>query len=86
MKQMSIRDIVFKLVGDISSIGSTHVDKERYENLKVFCGLLEDMVWELGKESQKTKRYEHSMIQSGNLSKLALKDLKSMIEEFLEEQ
>jgi hypothetical protein len=37
-------DIVSKLVGPVRPVGSTHVDDERFENLKVLCLLTNQLV------------------------------------------
>lgn len=40
---MELIDIVDKLVGRIEPIGDTAIDNERFENLKVYCDLIEKM-------------------------------------------
>lgn len=41
---MELIDIVNKLVGRIEPIGDTSVDEERFENLKAYCELINEMV------------------------------------------
>lgn len=41
---MEVIDIVDKLVGRIDPIGDTAIDNERFENLKVYCELIDTMV------------------------------------------
>jgi hypothetical protein len=41
---MELIDIVDKLIGNIKPIGDTSVDEERFENLKVYCELINEMV------------------------------------------
>lgn len=41
---MELIDIVDKLVGNIEPIGNTTIDNERFENLKVYCELINEMV------------------------------------------
>lgn len=41
---MELIDIVNKLVGRIEPIGDTSVDEERFENLKAYCDLINEMV------------------------------------------
>lgn len=41
---MELIDIVDKLVGRIEPIGDTAIDNERFENLKVYCDLIERMI------------------------------------------
>lgn len=41
---MELIDIVNKLVGRIEPIGDTSIDCERFENLKAYCELINEMV------------------------------------------
>ena len=41
---MELIDIVNKLIGNIEPIGDTSVDEERFENLKSYCELINEMV------------------------------------------
>lgn len=41
---MELIDVVDKLVGRIEPIGDTSVDEERFENLKAYCELINEMV------------------------------------------
>ena len=41
---MELIDIIDKLVGRIEPIGDTSVDEERFENLKAYCELINEMV------------------------------------------
>ena len=41
---MELIDIVDKLVGNIEPVGNTTIDNERFENLKVYCELINEMV------------------------------------------
>lgn len=41
---MEIKDIVLKLVGDVNPIGETNTDNKRFENLKVLCELVNELV------------------------------------------
>ena len=41
---MELIDIVDKLVGNIEPFGSESIDKIRFENLKVYCDLIEKMI------------------------------------------
>ena len=41
---MELIDIVDKLVGNIEPVGDTTIDNERFENLKVYCELINVMV------------------------------------------
>lgn len=41
---MELIDVVDKLVGKIEPTGDTSVDEERFENLKAYCELINEMV------------------------------------------
>ena len=41
---MELIDIVNKLVGRIEPIGDTSVDEDRFENVKAYCELINEMV------------------------------------------
>ncbi len=41
---MELIDIVNKLIGNIEPIGDTTIDCERFENLKLYCELINEMV------------------------------------------
>ena len=57
----NIKEIVEKLVGNIQPAGESHLDKQRLENLKLMCGLVEDLVWEINQVSKDKDRFESSM-------------------------
>lgn len=44
---MEIFDVVKKLTGKINPVGSSEIDNERFENLKVYCELFDKMHTEL---------------------------------------
>lgn len=41
---MELDEIVKKLVGKIEPIGETNTDNDRFENLKVMCNLINELV------------------------------------------
>lgn len=41
---MELIDIVDKLIGNIKPIGDTAIDEKRFENLKAYCELINEMV------------------------------------------
>lgn len=41
---MELIDIVNKLIGNIEPIGDATIDCERFENLKAYCELINEMV------------------------------------------
>lgn len=58
-------DIVFKMVGNISPIGETNTDNERFENLKEMCDLVENLLSTLQMMRSEKNRYEYSIKRSG---------------------
>lgn len=69
---MELIDMVRKLIGPIDPVGETHTDGERFENLKVHC----DLVGELMRDIYKTRDYrdkvEYSMKRAGEFAQKEL--------------
>lgn len=82
---MEYKEIIDRLIGDINSVGSSHVDCFRYENLEEYCELVYDMVNEICFEARKSKRFEYSMKKSGIKSIECLKNIRQMIDECLDD-
>ena len=73
---MDIKEIVQKLVGSITPAGESHLDTKRLENLKIICGLIEDLVYEVNYVSRNKDRYESSMKVMGEYADKFLRNLK----------
>ena len=73
---MDIKEIVQKLVGNITPAGESHLDTKRLENLKIMCGLIEDLVYEVNYVSRNKDRYESSMKVMGEYADKFLRNLK----------
>lgn len=59
---MELKDVVLKLIGDVQPVGSTHIDEDRFENLKVLCRLVNELVCEIDSVSADNKdRHEFSV-------------------------
>jgi hypothetical protein len=43
-RQMTIEDVVMKLVGNITPVGDSVLDAERFQNLKVLCATVDELV------------------------------------------
>ena len=84
-KEINLLDIVMKLNGSIEAVGTTHIDGERYDNLQELCMLSEDIIYLIGKEATNINKPQSSVHNSGERSLLHLKDIKSMIDEVLED-
>lgn len=80
MKEHDLRTIVYKLVGNISPIGETNADDERFENLQEFVELVHVLVWDLYDVSRRAGRYEYSMKRAGQFAKLSLEQLRDVLD------
>jgi|9_EtaG_2_1085328.scaffolds.fasta_scaffold10749_2 hypothetical protein len=64
---MTNTDVVKKLVGKIQPEGATHIDTERFENLKAMCELVNDLVTEIDRVAYDNRyRHEYSMKKAGD--------------------
>lgn len=72
----NIKEIVQKLVGSITPAGESNLDTKRLENLKIICGLIEDLVYEVNYVSRDKDRYESSMKVMGEYADKFLRNLK----------
>lgn len=77
--------IVEKLVGSIHAIGSSEIDKERYENLKNLYGILFKLIDKVCDEAYSHNSYMGSVSSSGDKAIEILKDLKVLIDDTLQE-
>lgn len=77
--------IVEKLVGNIHAIGSSEVDKERYENLKNMYDILYRLTDKVCEEAYSYNSYMGSVSASGEKAIEILKDLKVLIDDTLQE-
>jgi len=59
---MEIYDVVKKLTGEIEPVGSSHIDKERFENLKVMVSLLNEILTDL-----ECIRYDNQNMQEDSI-------------------
>lgn len=84
MKQYTKLDVVKKIVGEISSIGSSHIDEERLENLEEFAWIISEYIELLLEECQKIHRPQASMQKSGRKALDIIQDLYWEIRNILE--
>jgi len=73
---MEIKEIVDKLVGSITPAGESHKDRERFENLKVMCNLVEQLVSDINFVARDKDRYESSIKGMGVYAQKFLDNLK----------
>jgi len=45
--ELTIEEIVVKLIGSITPVGQTEVDRNRLDNLKQTCRLVDDLILEI---------------------------------------
>lgn len=56
-----------KLVGKINPVGESNTDSERFENLKLLCDLVEELLIGITDVANENKdRYESSMKRAGD--------------------
>lgn len=75
----NIKEIVQKLVGSISPAGQSHLDTQRLENLKIMCGLVEDLVYEINFVAREENAYQSSIKEMGVYARKFLDNLKEEI-------
>jgi len=81
MKAETIIEVVDELIGEVDAVGSTHIDNERFENLKVMEDLIDAMIVHINYAS-KTKDYpQYSMAKIGQHAFDYLKDLAGFLTE-----
>ena len=65
LDKMTNTDVVKKLIGNIQPYGASHIDEQRFENLKAMCELVGDLIEEIKDTAREKDRYEHSMKEMG---------------------
>jgi hypothetical protein len=59
---MDLNEIVKKLVGKINPVGETTTDNERFENLRVLCDLVENLIIDIDNVNYQNKQsHEYSV-------------------------
>lgn len=72
-------DIVNKLIGSIHPYGATHIDDERFKNLKTMCTLMDELLCEIKDVSKYKTRQEYSMREMGEYADKWLNEVKTEI-------
>lgn len=80
MKERDLHTIVNKVIGGVSPVGESYTDNERFENLKEFVELVHAFVWELQEVSRYANNHEYSMRRAGQFAKLALEQLRDVLD------
>ena len=63
---MELIDIVDKLIGDIGPVGDTAIDEERFENLKAYCELIDEMVSKVDDVACKNENSRLASVKKAN--------------------
>lgn len=75
METEIIIEIIKKLNGRIDPVGETHIDNERFENLKKLCDIIESLICDIDSVAYENRdRYEFSMKRSAEFASSFLKD------------
>lgn len=73
---MTHAEIIKKLIGNISPAGASHIDDERFENLKAMCELIESLVEDVHFVAERNKSsHEFSVKRSGEYAEKFLSTL-----------
>lgn len=79
-----IYEVATSLIGEIEPVGSTHIDKERKNNLKTHISLMNMLVDDVMFLIDKKVDYRASVKEIGNISYKELKNLVETLSEALE--
>lgn len=62
---MELIDVVRKLVGPIDPVGATHVDGERFDNLKTMTDLVDRLLGDIDRVAAYKNSHEFSVKRAG---------------------
>lgn len=85
MDSETIIKVIDALVGSIEPYGSTHIDNERIENLRVLLEVMDEYIAEIDKVVKYRNRPEYSMREMGEMAYDWFVDLKGYVDEFMKE-
>lgn len=85
MDSETVIKVIDALVGSIEPYGSSHIDKERIENLRVLLEVMDEYIAEIDKVVKYRNRTEYSMREMGEMAYDWFLDLKGYVDEFMEE-
>ena len=75
MKNTSIYDLVYKVIGEINPVGDSAIDAERKENLKEMIELVERLCTDLHSVSDGLFQKEASVREAGKMAYNALQQI-----------
>ena len=83
---MELYDVVKKLTGSIRTEGETHIDDQRYENLKITIDLVDKLIGNIYLVSRDINCQEYSRKRSGKKAEEYLKELYEALKENFEDE
>ena len=83
MKAETVIEVVKTLVGEVDAVGSSHLDVERLENLKVMTRVVDELIEEIIQASKTKDYFQYSMQQIGRYAFEYLKEWKETLEEIV---
>ena len=85
MKAETVIEVVKTLVGEVDAVGSTHIDKERLENLNVMIDVCNALLDDIYIASKTKDCPQYSMKQIGTHAYGFIEDLKVWCDEVMGE-
>lgn len=76
MRNTSIYDLVYKVIGEINPVGDSAIDAERKENLKEMIELIDSLLIDLHSVSCGLLRKDVSAREFGEMAYNALKEIR----------
>jgi len=73
---MTHAEIVRKLVGNINPAGASHIDDERFDNLRTMIDLVEELLGDIQYVTRSAESWEGSVKRSGLYAKKFIDNLK----------
>lgn len=83
--ELTTVELVYRVVGQIKPVGATHIDDDRFENLKEMIELVDALIVDLTDVSGLDYRYEYSMSRAGKHAAEYLRNLYKGIKESIDD-
>ncbi len=74
MEAKTVIEVTKKLIGNVEPYGATHIDDKRFENLKVLCKVVNELISDINYVAQQKDRHEHSIKEMGEYAYNFLQD------------
>lgn len=85
MDSETVIKVIDALIGRIEPYGSSHIDKERTENLEVLLEVMDNYIAKIDNVVKYRNRPEYSMRNMGEMAYDWFLDLKGYVDEFMKE-